>query len=554
VGRAFARLAVIAALIVLAVPLPAPASDADLFYRDVKAGNYTQAVAYGNAYLKAHPGNDGFALDLAYAYMKLGDRDAARRILLPRDAYFRAHPQAASIWLELSYQDSAARQYRQAVDDVDRALRYRPGDDAARQQRDAAVAALAPKPPDESVLFYGALNAGHADEAIPHGERYLAAHPANDAFAIDLGFAYLQVKNLAAAAAIADAHAAYIDSDKNGAKLLAALFYAYNAAGEPERALAYGRHYLRLVPSDDPFAMDLAYAEMKAGDLAGARAIVAAREPYLRAHPEAAKLWLDLSYRESDLKQYSQAISDVDRYLALQPGDASAQAQRTACLYGLRGGPRSTLFGYTYYDSRFLDTFIGADGIYALGPARGIQPYVTAHLSEDTRSGAPGSPQIYSDDALILDAGARATLAPHLVAFAEAGAGIGLRGQGTIGDVRYGALYGDQWGMRPHGVTSVDASVAVYSRYAGNTIGYYNVRHVFGGSVLRPILGINGGLDSHNVFGNNYIEGIYGIETGSSAVTYRIVGVEGTYLTRGTYDAHPGYSSLRVILIFGVSK
>ena len=549
----------VATVIGLAMTQRALASDADTFYRDVKARAYAQAVAHGSVYLASHPTDDVFAIDLAYAYLNLSDRDEARRILLDRGPYFAAHPDAASIWLALSYQDSANQEYRPAIADVDHYLRYHPDDRPAWQQRDVAAAALAPPPssssPDESVRFYGAVAAGHYDEALPYGKRYLAAHAANGAFAVDLAYAYIQAKDLSAAAALTNEYATYIDSDKNAVKLLAALFYAYNAAGETQPALLYGRKYLALSPSDGTFAMDLTYAELKAGNVADARAILAANEAYLRAHPEAAKVWLDLSYRDADAKQYPQAIADVDSYLTIDPTDAQARVQREDYVSDLHGGPREGLYGYSYYDSRFDDTFFGADETYALSrPGQGVQPYLVAHLSDDTKSGPPGSPQIYSDDALIADFGLRTALTPHITAFVEGGVGIGLRGQGTISDARYGGLYSQEWGKLGHDFTSIDTSVAVYSRYAGNTIGYLNALHIFPGRTVRPLFGINGGLDSHSVYGNNFVEAVYGIQAGTTAVSYRLVGVEGEYLTRGTIRPQPAYSGVRAMLVFGFSK
>jgi len=550
-----ALFALAVALVVLGMQERALASDADVFYADVRAGKYTQAVVYGSRYLTANPGNSGFAVDLAYAYLKLGKLENARTILRARDRYFASHPDAASIWLELSYQDSAQRAYRQAVDDADRYLRYHPDDPKAWRQRNAAVAALAPAPPDESVLFYRDTAAKDYAGAVVHGTAYLSAHPENAAFAIDLAYAYIQATDLTEAAALAQRYDAFVNSDPNGRKLLAALFYAYSGANDQTRALAYGRRYLTLDPSDDAFAMDLAYAEIRGDDLAGARAIVSAREPYLRAHPEAAKVWLDLSYREAASKNYQQAIGDVDQYLSLEPSDASARSQRVDYVNDYWGGPRATTFGYAYYEGRFDDTFFGLDQTYALRPGATLQPYLAAHFSDDLRSGPPGSPQIFNDDALVTDVGIRTPLGPYAKAFLEGGYGIGLRGQGSISDLRYGLLYSEQWGAISREYTTVDASAAFYSRYAGNTIAYYNAVHVFQApGPVHFLLGVNGGLDSHKVYGNNYVEGLYGVELGNSTLRYRILGVEGTYLTRGTMPVRPAYSTLRAMLVLGLAK
>ena len=556
-----ARFVLAASFLLLVARLPAYASDADTFYSQVKAGQYDRAITTGSRYLAAHPHDNAFAIDLAYAYLRLGKWDAVRSILLARGDYLQAHPDAAQIWLALSFNDSDEKQYRDAVSDVDHYLRYKPDDAQAWRQRGYAVAALTPASastpapvdaPDESTLFYNDVAAGRYDEALKHGKPYLAANPKNASFAVDLAYAYIQDKNPDAAAALAKQYATFITTDPNGVKLLPALFYAYQSNGNLASALAYGNQYLALQPSDDGFAMDLAYAELKAGNLALVRSIIAARAPYLRTHPDSAKLWLELSYRAADAKNYSDAIADVDTYLTLQPADTSAKVQRATFVGDAWGGPRASTFATTYYDGRFNDEFLSLDEIYTLAPAHGIQPYVAAHLTEDARSGAPGTPEIYSDNALVTDAGLRAPILPHLTAFVEGGAGIGLRGQGTISDARYGALYGQQWGNAPYGFTSVDASTGVYSRYQGNTIGYYDIMHGFPGKAARPLIGINGGLDSHNVFGNDFVEGLYGLEIGNGAVKYRILGVEGWYLR--TVHKQPNYSSLRAMIVFGLEN
>ena len=549
------RTAVVAMLVMLATQQPAFASEADLFYHDVRAGDYPQAIVHANRYLAEHPHDDAFALDVAYAYLKLGDLDSVRSILVVRERYLLSHPDAASIWLELSYQDSAKGAYRQAIADVDRYLRFRPDDAQAWRQRDDAVAALTPSPADESVLFYRATSAKDYAGALPHGERYLSAHPENAAFAVDLAYAYIQAKDVGAAAALAQRYDAFVGSDPNGRKLLAALFYTYDDAGDTNHALTYGRRYLALDPSDDPFAMDLAYAEIRAGDVTGARAIISTRAAYLRAHPDAAKLWLELSYRASDAKKYPQAIADVDTYLTFAPNDLSARSQRTSYVNDYWGGPRATTFGYSYYEGRFNDVFFGFDQTYALRPGQNLQPYLVAHLTDDLRSGAPGSPQIFNDDALVTDVGIRQPLGPYAKMFVEGGYGIGLRGQGSITDLRYGALYSEQWGVISREYTTADASVGFYSRYAGNTIAYYDVVHVFEApGLVHLLVGVNGGLDSHRVFGNSFLEGLYGLELGNGTLRYRILGVEGTYLTRGAIPTRPAYASLRAMLILGLAR
>lgn len=553
------RAALAAVSIVCALMLPARAAQADRFYSDVRAGDYGRAVPDGAAYLCAHPHDDAFAIDLSYAYLHLNDLAQARAVLQGRGAYFAKHRAAAAVWLALSYRDSDERNYREAIADVDRYLRYDPDAAAAWRQRDLAAAALHPAPTpaagsDAATSFYQDVAQKRYAEAADVGSSYLAAHPQDAAFAIDLAYAQVNAGRLAAAGALADRYDAYLTANPAHASILAALFYAYQRRGDTERALQYGETYLALVPSDDAVAADVAYAQAGAGHTARARELLLAHAGYLRTHPSAAKAWMAIAYREAAEKRYVQAINATDRYLALVPSDAQARAQRAAFVDERWGGPRQTLFGYVYNDTRFADTFAGIDEAYTLASSGGLRVYAAAHLREDTRSGAPGSPQIYSDDALVADLGIRESLGAYLAAYAEGGAGFGLRGQGTVGDARYGLLYSRGWNGPGASRTSVDASAAVYSRYAGNAIAYYQILHTFTGRGVRPLIGLNGGFDSQRVFGNNYLEGLYGVELGDGRLALRLLGVEGLYLTRGAFPARPAYSSFRAMLVFGIAK
>ncbi|MGH7682865.1 MAG: tetratricopeptide repeat protein, partial [Vulcanimicrobiaceae bacterium] len=201
-------------------------------------------------------------------------------------------------------------------------------------------------------------------------------------------------------------------------------------------AVPVGERYLATHSGDDAFAVDLAYALLDVGKAKEARRILTGRDAYFRAHSQAASIWRDIGAAEWK-------------------------------------GPRFESYSSTQYEGRFGDQLFDVDQTYALAPPGVVQPYVAMHLSEDLRSGAPGTSQIFSDNALVTDAGVRRRLGPYLVTFIEAGAGIGLRGQGTIPDLRYGLAYSRQWASAPLPSTSINLSASIYSRYAGNGIAYY---------------------------------------------------------------------------------
>jgi hypothetical protein len=332
------------------------------------------------------------------------------------------------------------------------------------------------------------------------------------------------------------------------------LFYTYVKQKRYAEAIDPGMRYLEAHPDNDAFACDLAYALLDLDRTDDARKLLGLHGTYLRAHPDAASVWLDLSYKDADAKRYHDAAADVDAYLAIKPNDVAAKAQRTAYAQAAWGGPRYTSYGYTQYEGRFADQILGIDQSYALAPQSAVQPYVATHLSEDTRSGAPGTPQIFNDNAFVTDAGFRSKFGAYLLGFIEGGVGIGLRGQGTIGDLRYGVEYSRQFVTSPLASTTVNVSAVMYSRYAGNGIMYYNVMHDFGGHRLRPVVGINGGIDTHGVFGNNFAETEAGFDIGTSAFALRVLGVRGYYLQRGSVLAAPPYSTLRVQMIFSAGK
>lgn len=549
--------------VILSLSVPyavvAQASDADLFYRAVAAKRYRDAAVAGRRYLNAHPQEAAFAFDLAYAYFNLGRFDDARRTIQSRDAYLRGHPRSASIWLDLAYKDGDAKRYRQAIAEIDRYLRFRPGDEAAKRQRADDVAALNPAPaasppavvPDDGARFYAAVAERHFEDALLYGQRYLKDHPDNDGFAIDLAYAFISAGRVDAAAEIAEQRAAYIRTHGDASALLAALFYAFNQRKSASAAVSYGERYLELRPGDDAFAMDLAYAELGLGNVTRAREIVASRVSYLRAHPDSASIWLAFSYKEADAKRYRAAISDVDTFLQFRPGDRAAKQQRAAYVDDIWSGPRFQSFGYSQYEGRFSDAFFGLDSRYTLAPGV-VQPYVASHIVSDIASGAPGTPQIFSDNAVIFDTGVHIRLSPYAAFFGEGGVGIGTRGQGTISDLRYGFLYSQRWGNRAF--TEMDASAVVYSRYKGNFISYFTLLHEFGSKKVRPIVGIDGAFDAKSIFGNNFVDGFAGVQLGTDAVALRLLTVNGLYLTRGLPVQRMGYSTFRAMLIFGVAK
>jgi hypothetical protein len=189
------------------------------------------------------------------------------------------------------------------------------------------------------------------------------------------------------------------------------------------------------------------------------------------------------------------------------------------------------------YESRFGDAIFGAD-VFSLGVARTVQTYGVLHSSGDTRSSASGvaGPIIYNDNAEIIGGGVRINLSTHSTSFlfAEVGEGFSLVGRGNHPDFRYGYDSWSEKGSASRAHTSYGFSAASYSRYGANIIGYGSMLHDF---PLRPwmrgIVGANAALDTHRDYFNNIGEIEAGVRLGTPNLQLRLLGVAGTYLSRG---------------------
>ena len=330
---------------------------------------------------------------------------------------------------------------------------------------------------------------------------------------------------------------------------------------------------------------DRAYHKLAAGDKPGAAADFRA---YLASHPADSHVWLDLAYLDADLAQWDLAVGDIDRYIALKPADDKAKLQRAYYLDSVKrtnaalkafvalqisadpevakaakaevvarasapGKPeRGDVFGYIQNESRFGDNFYGFDARRSLGRAA-LSPYIILHYTADTRSGAGQGAQIFNDNAAVLDLGVRARIGangPYV--FVEAGEGFGLLKQGTKTDLRYGLAYSGDFGNPLGGHTTLDASIATYSRYT-NTIMYAGLAHDFPlKGRFRGLVGANIALDAHREYANNYGEILAGVEYTTRRVKYRLVAAGGAYFSRGVgVPAKSTYLTIRPQVLFG---
>jgi hypothetical protein len=306
-------------------------------------------------------------------------------------------------------------------------------------------------------------------------------------------------------------------------------FYAALNDKNYTQALAAGYTYLAAHPTDDAFALDVAYAELAAGK------------------------------RDAAVARLTNLASSTNTAVAQAASKQLAALSSGGNAHPAAGSPwdRGYVYGYGDYESRFADIFSGINARYDFTKG-GVRPYAALNLTYDTRSGAPGASQIFNDDAAVFSAGLRAPLGKNEYGylFALGGWSVGLRGQPDYGDVRYGIAYSRDYGTllapKPH--TQVNFSAAVYSRYQGNAIGYLQGSHdarIAG--ALRGIAGFTYAADSHRLYYNNFAEGYAGlIVPVSDQINLRFTGVQGTYLPRGIDRPAPAsYSGYRALLVFG---
>jgi hypothetical protein len=338
--------------------------------------------------------------------------------------------------------------------------------------------------------------------------------------------------------------------------------------------------------ADDP--MTSAYAAIAAGDNAAARPLI---EQHLALHPDDVQAWHQLAYVDEALKDYPAALAALDQYLKYAGSDDRAKLQRaydlanagkqadaTAQFAALRSSydaavakqataefnVRSakplrdegwSVFGYAVNESRFSDTFYGVDARKSFSPKAAVEPYAVLHLVGDTRSGSGQNAQIFSDNAAVTDVGVRTRIAKGTFLFAEGGLGFGLRNQGTITDARYGIASSRQWGGDANGV-SFDGSLATYSRYQGNTIGYLDVRKAIPlAGPIALLIGADAGLDAQRLYYNNFLQGDIGLQFTKGALKLRLETYEGVYLGRGlARPTKTTYTSIRPVILFGFSR
>ncbi|GAC1653922.1 MAG: hypothetical protein NVS9B12_04230 [Vulcanimicrobiaceae bacterium] len=382
--------------------------------------------------------------------------------------------------------------------------------------------------------FYNAVARKAHDAALEAGKKYLVLQPADDVFALDYAYELLAAGHNAQA----DALLGRLSSSKNPD--VAAAAAKQLAADKPSPAAE--------TPSPD--SLQQAYDLSAKGDHAGA---AAALQAYLSLHPGDDRARLQFGYELAALGRTSEARGQFGQASRSSDPEVAAKAKAALGSASPSGTDRGSAYGYIIHDNRFADTFYGADVRYDLADGKTV-PYVVAHLSNDSRSGAPGASDVFNDNTLVLAAGVRRALNRHLSAFAEAGQSIGLRGKQSFPEVRYGLTFYVESGLAPGPHTTLDASAVQYSRFT-NFISYVGLTHDFPvAGPLRGVVGLNAAVDAHRLYYNNYAEVFGGVQFAiAKPVTLRVISAYGTYFDRGIGAPYSAYQSTRTELLFGFS-
>jgi len=296
-------------------------------------------------------------------------------------------------------------------------------------------------------------------------------------------------------------------------------FYDAVKAGDDKKAVALGKAYLEAHPGNDAFALDVAYAELRAGDRADAMALFRQLRNSTNANVSAA------------------ATTQLD----VMSGHAA---------------DRGYAYNAVQYESRFDDVIFDGFNYYNLAVSRRFNVYASLRYTYDTRSN-PAIGQIYFANYVAPGIGVRQWIGSYGYAFAEAAYAFGLGGQRSLSEVRYGVAGSRDYGLlnsdKPHAL--VDGNIAHYSQFDGNVIGYlqmhYDVKLM---GHLRPALGWRAYGDAQRLTYNNFLEvqegAIYWFTPG---LYLQAFGVQGTYDGRGTPLAQPrGYTTWRVLLVSGL--
>ncbi len=437
---------------------------------------------------------------------------------------------------ERAYQEMAARDYKAAIQDFQKALTEAPSNSQWRKD-----------------LGYAEVAAGLPWEARKEFETVYREHPEELGIALELAYLLQQqheddaaVRYFAAAAKSTDAkisksaRAALANLDASLLHARKQKAYDLLAQGHRAEAIRLFEEVREADSADATTTLQLGYLYDAAGDLPKAR------------------------------EMFQAARYNPDPAVSVKASAALAEVQRqSAWWFG-------TVYAAPFYESRFANQINPLNTKIGLRPSTYLQPYFGLRFTRDIRSTTGTLPQIFSDNSAVFSLGVQSTILGHGTnLYAEAGTALSLLDrphQGrAVPDYRAGVTWFQPWGvslaraalLNERGISltgSAYGDVGFYSRYQHNVIGYLQLREGLNlptGRVLpiQVLAAVNLVRDSNGNFYNNVVEA--GPEV-RLAPFRRLpdLQIEAEYL-RGFYAVHdpvnpygPRYGDCRLFLIW----
>jgi len=460
-------------------------------YAALRSAAYEEAIAEFRRALEANPARPGIRKDLAYTYLKIGEREAARdqfgeaMRLAPADAHValeyaflcyetRRQAEARRLFDRLRHSSdptvrtSAERAFR----DIDKALA-----EGLRRWSEAVVRS----PDNYSAHRELAALAEQRDELHLAAEHYQTAfelRPGDQALLLDLGRVWQALgQSQRATEALRRAAASSEPRVAEAARELLA------ASGQPftaERTAPARRESRRLD------ARGMAERSYQAGYLKDAlRYLKLAHE----ANPADFAVMLELGRAYNMLRQDEQAA----RWFAMarKSPDPGIAAQADRAYRNLRPGLalfRTTAWLFPFYSSRWRDVFsYGQIRTEARLGRLPLRPYVSVRFIGDTRrTTSEALPQYLSESSFLLAAGLTGSPLPGLTLWAEAGSAVSyLRRTGAgrmVPDYRGGAAFTKGFGRllggeAPGVFFETSADLVFVNRFQNDVLLYWQNRY-----------------------------------------------------------------------------
>lgn len=542
---------------------------AQLAYEALRVRDYDRAVGYFQQAVAAAPGRVGIRKDLAYTYLKIGEREAAREQFAEAMRLDPADSRVALEYAFLCYETKRQAEARRVFD------RLRRSGDATAEQAfqniDRPLAegiarwseVVARTPGDYSAQLELARLAEQRDElklAAEHYERAWRVRPAERALLLDLGRVWkalgrAEQANAALLAAsrgspprVSEAARELLGSrypyvpefrralelDPGNLELQRELAYLLLEMGKKQEAEAEFRAITERAPADLLSAAQLGFLrQQQRGVSAKEMGERSYRAGYLKdalryfeaaheADPADSSVMLKLGWTYNLLRQDERAISWFD--LARRSPDPVIAAEATRAYRKLRPAlarVRTTAWLFPFFSSRWRDVFSYGQIKTELRLGRlPFRPYLSTRFIGDTRrTTGEALPQYLSESSFLFAVGLASRYWHGLMLWGEAGEAVSYlrreRGR-MVPDYRGGIAYGRGAGRllgaeSPGWFAETHEDGVFLSRFQDDFLLYAQNQAGYtlparGGLLAQVYLNANVTLDARRQYWANFVE------------------------------------------------